>query len=489
MTTTHEHRLPDAAPVPLPAGDDERRDVLIVEPNSLYREQVERGLRALGYRPHAFASTSDLQQAPRVRYGLVLTGVDLRANELNELDKHLATLGETQPPTRSLRALFPDADSAKPESRQAGAETSASTADTRPWSEGFKIQVLRWVAEEGPGTLRPVPCPAVTLGHAYPRLEDRFGIDSSDAIRALEDMADFGVLRRALSNRVHVCPHCRRWTINFRETCPMCASLDVEVEGMIHHFACSYVGLDSEYRSGAELICPKCKNRLTHIGLDYERPRQTYVCHACAQIFEEPTITSQCLDCRWEGMSGDVLAWPVYEYELSARGQEAVERGELRGLKLREMIRTSRYDLASREFFELELERETFRLRRYGRPMSILICRFQAGGMPYALFREADREALQAFARLIVHQVRALDVAAMADATAIAILLPETDDRQAEKAKGRLQPKIDGFEMAGARQEELCRQWILRSWTQEPDPSDEPLLWFQQQLELQRDEA
>ncbi len=488
MTTTGRE-LHDSPPPPLPQGDQVSPHVLIVEPNEHCREQVRRGLLALGYKPHAFASIEDARRAPQVHYGLVLTGAELSSEELRALERHLETLAESRTPLRSLSTLFSDAGDTDAQEAPQHPETAASAPATRPWSEEFKIQVLQWTVEEGPGVLRPVPCPAVTLGHAYPRLEERFGINSSDAVRVLEDMADFGVIQRTLFNRVHVCPNCRRWTINFRETCPACASLDVEVEGLIHHFACSYVGLDSEYRNGSELRCPKCKQRLTHIGLDYERPNQTYVCRACAQIFEEPTITAQCLDCRWEGTGSDVLAWPIFEYDLTARGQEAVERGELRGLKLREMIRTSRYALASREFFELEVERETFRLRRYGRPMSILMCRFESGGLPYALFRETDSQTLQAFAKLIVDHVRALDVAAMSDPTTIAILLPETDESQGVKAKARLQPGIDGFEFAALGKEPPRRLWLLRSWTREPDPSDEPLQWFQQQLDFQHDEA
>jgi hypothetical protein len=206
-------------------------------------------------------------------------------------------------------------------------------------------------------------------------------------------------------------------------------------------------------------------------------------------VFEDPTITAQCLDCRWEGSGGEALSWPVYEYELTARGIEAVERGELRGLKLREMVHNERYDLASREFFELEVERETYRLQRYGRAMSILMCRFVTDGLAYALFRESDPRVARDFAKLVTDQVRSLDVAALADARTIAILLPETDESQATIALERLRGALDVFELNTPVGDAVERCWTTQSWNEKPEPNDEPGTWFRQQLELPTDQA
>ena len=312
---------------------------------------------------------------------------------------------------------------------------------------------------------------------------------AGDSIRLLEDLADFGVLSRRLVNRIHVCPTCRRWTINFRETCPTCASLNVNVEDLIHHFACAYVGLDSEFRQGVDLRCPKCGKGLTHIGLDYERPRQTYGCYDCHALFEAPDVTAQCLDCHWEGKGADALAWPIYEYEVTDRGYEAIDRGELRGLKLREMIRNDRCALASREFLELEIEREVFRLRRYGRPLALAICHFVVDGLHYPLFRGTNPTVVQEFSRLVMQEVRSLDVAALVDATAIAILLPETGKEQAEQALVRLRAKFDPFELLSPAGDPVERRWCHRAWTKQSTEADEVLQWFHQGLDSQPDPA
>ena len=473
----------------LPQADGVCRRVLVIEPDARRRSQVASGLRALGYSPDAFAGANDVPWSSAGPWMLVLTGASLPTEELVELRRRLDSVGLNGRPIRSLGVLYSDSDSDEAGQTNAEKPQTIPSAATETTSDEFRIRLLRWAGDEGCSALRPEPCPDAPLGHAHHRLERHFDLRPGEAIRVLEDLADFGTLARKLSNRVYVCPNCRRWTINFRETCPNCSGLDVDVEGMIHHFACAYVGLDSEYRQGADLQCPKCKKRLNHIGLDYERPRQTYVCHTCEQVFEEPIVTAQCLDCRWDGTSHDVLPWPIYEYELTSRGQEAVERGELRGLKLREMIRTARYELASREFFELEMEREMFRLDRYDRPLSVLMCRFEADGALYALFRETDQASLQAFTRLIAHEVRSLDVAAQIDSATIAILLPETNDSQAERALLRLRQPIDGFELTTAGGRRVDRHWIVRSWNHGPVQVDEALLWFQRQLQSPHVEA
>jgi hypothetical protein len=209
---------------------------------------------------------------------------------------------------------------------------------------------------------------------------------------------------------------------------------------------------------------------------------------------EDPVLSAQCLDCRWEGGSTEVLAWPVYEYTVSDRGREAIERGELRGLKLREMIHSGRCALASREFLELEVERETYRLKRYGRAMTIMLCRFTVDGMPYSMFHDADRESVREFSRRVAEEVRSLDVAALADARTIAILMPETNGKQAGEAAARLRSRLDGFEIKSASGRPVTREWRWRSWpaSGKAGPEDqatgavddcEALAWFQQQSE------
>ena len=98
------------------------------------------------------------------------------------------------------------------------------------------------------------------------------------------------VLDRRLADKVHRCPNCAWHTLNFVEVCPRCRGIDIEIENVIHHFACAYVGAWSEFRHGVDLVCPKCDEKLRHMGMDYEKPSDTYRCHACGYVFTESRV-------------------------------------------------------------------------------------------------------------------------------------------------------------------------------------------------------
>jgi hypothetical protein len=184
-----------------------------------------------------------------------------------------------------------------------------------------------------------------------------------------------------------------------------------------------------------------------------------------------------------------VTPWPIYEYGLTPRGFEAIEREELHGLKLREMIHNQRYRLASREFFELELERETYRLQRYGRPMTILICRFFVDQEPYALFRLGHEELIRGFVALVLDEVRSLDVAALADARTLAVLVPETGHAEGGIVLGRLTKHLGDYPLTASTGQRVRLRWTAHSWHEPADPGQEPALWFQQQLKPQPEQA
>jgi hypothetical protein len=459
---------------------------LVIEPRAHIAADAARGLATLGYQTEHYTHVEDVPWACGRRWQTVLISPTLADRERSLVKRHLETLGEPLPVLRLLRDS-PNGSLAVSATQTDANGTDAKRAET--WSETFRVRLLRWTADQGPSALRPEPQPQAPFGHAYPAIEQRFQLGAGQATRVLEDLADFGALSRRLANRVHLCPNCRRWTIILREACPTCSSLDVAVESVIHHFACAHVGLDSEFRHGAELKCPKCGKMLRHIGLDYERPHETYVCRTCEQLFEDPQIATQCLHCRWDGAGSDVLSQPIYEYELTARGHEAVQRGELSGLKLRETIRNARFAIATREFLELEVERELFRLNRYRRPLAVLLCQFLADDAPHPLFREADPDLVADLSQGLLESVRSLDVVAMFDATSIAVLLPETDETQMQTPDRRLRDLLGGYQFRTAGDGAVATRWHARAWSKPVGSENEPLQWCRQTLQEQHERA
>ncbi|MBR1787559.1 MAG: hypothetical protein IJ762_00005 [Bacteroidaceae bacterium] len=85
--------------------------------------------------------------------------------------------------------------------------------------------------------------------------------------------------------RIHLCPNCQSSHLIFAECCPKCESSHILQEPMIHHFRCANVSPESTYSYDGELRCPKCRHRLRHIGVDYDRPTDTYSCQECGHTF------------------------------------------------------------------------------------------------------------------------------------------------------------------------------------------------------------
>ena len=106
-----------------------------------------------------------------------------------------------------------------------------------------------------------------------------------------QQLLRLGYIRRTrFIDRIHVCPICNSSHLLFFETCPECGSSDIVEEPVIHHFRCANVSPEHTYQQDGELICPKCKQQLRHIGVDYARPSSISTCRACAHTFMYPCI-------------------------------------------------------------------------------------------------------------------------------------------------------------------------------------------------------
>src|SRR5262249_43757100 len=65
----------------------------------------------------------------------------------------------------------------------------------------------------------------------------------------------------------------------------------------IHHFTCAEVRPEDAFRSGANLVCPKCRQQLRHYGNEYDKPGKTLQCAGCGASNSEPAIGFSCQDC------------------------------------------------------------------------------------------------------------------------------------------------------------------------------------------------
>lgn len=139
-----------------------------------------------------------------------------------------------------------------------------------------------------------------------------------------ERMCRSGFLDRHFFDRLNTCPACSGSRVLIREECRNCRSTNLVEEAIIHHLRCAYQGPERDFRDGQYLTCPKCRNRLEHFSVDYDKPGTLTVCNDCGHVTSEPAIGYLCIDCNSKGDSSHLGTRVIYSYELSERGREAV---------------------------------------------------------------------------------------------------------------------------------------------------------------------
>lgn len=144
------------------------------------------------------------------------------------------------------------------------------------------------------------------------------------------EMLRLGYIRRGrFMDKIHECPHCGSSHLFFFESCPRCSSSDIRQQSVIHHFRCANVSPEATYEWDGELRCPKCQQRLRHIGVDYDKPSAIYTCNQCEESFMYPDMRVLCSSCQRTLATDDLVPRDVIEYELTPDGIHAFANNEV----------------------------------------------------------------------------------------------------------------------------------------------------------------
>ncbi len=334
-----------------------------------------------------------------------------------------------------------------------------------PRSECTRVRLAILSSLSGGVELAPSLDPGAARGHAFPAIDERLGVAPGEGLSVLEELCDLGLLTRELHNQVHVCPHCARCQINFRETCPSCASIDLETEPLIHHFHCAYSGLESEFARDLALECPRCGRSLHQLGQDFERPHEVYVCRACGDLFEEPRLFGQCLCCAHEFPGFEAVKHRIHRYRSTALAGRALELGRLTQLDMEGLLVDGRHRMDTRAFLGLELARELRRVERHGGAFSGAVLRFSHGGRPYPIFREWGTGPLAELGAVLRSSRSPLDLTARLGASAIAFLFPAADAEGLLAIRRRQDEHLASLALTTRDGAPLEVTWTDATWT------------------------
>lgn len=194
---------------------------------------------------------------------------------------------------------------------------------TRVLTKAFRFMYTRKVE------LKPVIDVGSPTGYIYPFIHIHSSKDQTDqeSLPLLSDALNEGYFKSSFIDRVHLCPDCLSVYHNFREMCPKCKSPQLQAENIVHHFVCAYVGPESDFQVDNDMICPKCKKILRHIGVDYDKPSLAYECVDCKNFFQEPEMESYCFSCKSHNSVDNLIPYDVQSFTLTDLGCEIAKIG------------------------------------------------------------------------------------------------------------------------------------------------------------------
>ena len=161
-----------------------------------------------------------------------------------------------------------------------------------------------------------IPIFDLKRGFVYPDVEEIIG-ESEDAEKFLAMLVEAGVLKRELYDKAVHCPKCGSMNVSVQYCCPFCLSYDIKRSSLIEHIRCGYIDIEEKFVSGVELICPKCRRKLTMEDVDYRRAGLWCTCNKCGRSFDMPTPKHFCRNCQTSFTFENAKIKEAYKYRLN----------------------------------------------------------------------------------------------------------------------------------------------------------------------------
>lgn len=179
--------------------------------------------------------------------------------------------------------------------------------------------------------LRPYRHWRIWHAHSYP-LAESLADAGTDAPAWIRRLTGRQLLQEAdLLDRVRHCPHCTSAHHNYIDVCPHCQDINIRQKPFIHCFTCGHTAPQDNFVMDHGLQCPNCGSRLKHIGADYDRPLENYVCGS-QHVFIEPDAQAHCLNCGARNRPEHLEPEQVYAFELTEEGRLAAKSGHIRDI-------------------------------------------------------------------------------------------------------------------------------------------------------------
>ncbi|MBN2713679.1 MAG: diguanylate cyclase [Planctomycetes bacterium] len=313
------------------------------------------------------------------------------------------------------------------------------------------INLLNVISAMMPPTVEPQVDIHSPFGYSWHLARGALDCKAGEERAILEDLAEGGYLEKRFRDKLLLCPFSNEAHIAFREICPECKSADIELQEMIHHFRCGYVGPERHFMRAGMLVCPKCDYSLKHIGVDYERPSQIFACNPCEWSGSTPDTEGLCLGCAKKFEPEQAVQTEISAYALTARGALAARDGSLSDSAHHDQIIDPQHGTLSPEVVTIMYRKLEEQARRYKRPLSVISAHFDQfhslatdKGLPLA------SEVMERTIEILNSMLRSCDMLAIFEQHLIVAVLPETPLSGAKILSERVVEAIRGYKFEKA---------------------------------------
>ncbi|MGF1793691.1 diguanylate cyclase [Photobacterium profundum] len=188
--------------------------------------------------------------------------------------------------------------------------------------------MIAWLWLNPERRLLAKPQSDLSLLYRYPLLECYYS-NSEAPYGYLQSQVSKGYLQPdKLIDKIRQCPACHSGHLNYLETCPACFSPDIEERISLHCFTCGHVSAQDNFIRRGQLECPNCLTQIRHIGVDYDRPLETFHCNGCKHAFVEATTKVRCLDCLTLNDINILIPRKIYTYQLGIQATHTIRYGQ-----------------------------------------------------------------------------------------------------------------------------------------------------------------
>ncbi len=177
-----------------------------------------------------------------------------------------------------------------------------------------------------------------TGDYTYPGIENP---------KLLSELESNGVLEKYEIDRGPACPSCNHSNFHIDYACPFSKHRSLERGTMIEHYACGHTDFESSFKSGNDLICPKCQRPLKLIGTEYRRTDLVFHCAGCNRYFGNPVVELTCRVCGKVIKQDEAVLQTVFGYRLKpGLRSELVAHGTLE-TQVAELFQKFGYEVTS----------------------------------------------------------------------------------------------------------------------------------------------